>query len=79
MDPVGHGVEEKHQELPSRLSVRLLDQLRHRELTASVNGNKEIELALGCPKLGDVDVKEPDRVAFEPLLLRLVAIHLRQA
>jgi hypothetical protein len=28
----------------------------------SVNSYEEIELSLGRPKLGDVDVKEPDRI-----------------
>ena len=57
MDAVGNGLEEKLQKLPRRLAVRLLDQLRHRELTGSVNGYKEIELALCCPKLDNVDVE----------------------
>ena len=37
-----------------------------------------MEFALCSPQLGDVDVKDPDRVALEPLLLGCVAVHVRQ-
>ena len=77
VDAVGHGVEEQLQELPSGLSVCLLNQLRHGELARSVNGDEEIELALGRPELGDIDVEEADRIPFEPLLPRLVAVYVR--
>ena len=36
-------------------------------------------LALCGPDLGDIDVEEADRVAFELRPLRLVALHIRQA
>jgi len=36
-------------------------------------------LALRCPELSDVEMKKTDRIALEPLLLRLVAVHLREA
>jgi hypothetical protein len=60
MDAVWHGIEKQLQELPSGLSVRLLDQLGPGELARSINGYEEIELTLGRPELGDVDVEEAD-------------------
>ena len=59
MNAVWHGVEKELQELPGRLPVRLLHQLRHRELAGSINRHEEIELALRGSKLCDVDVKVP--------------------
>jgi hypothetical protein len=58
VDTVGDGVEEKLQELPCRLPVRLLDQLRNGELARSVNGHEERELAFDCPQLGDVPYRQ---------------------
>ena len=53
--------------LPGCLAIGLLDQLRSRKLAGSVNGYKEIELALLGPDLGDINVETADwleRVAF---------------
>jgi hypothetical protein len=79
VDAVRHCVEQQLREFPCRLPVGLLDQLRHGERAGSVNGHDEMELALGSPQLGNADVKEPDGAAPEPLPLRLVAVHVRQA
>lgn len=76
---VRHGFAEVFKELPGRLAIGFLCKLRHRKFAGPVDSHKEIELALFCPDLGNVDVEEADRVAFELLLLRLVTFDIRQA
>lgn len=78
MDAVGRGVEEPFQELPGRIPVRLLDQLRHCKLARSVTGHKEIELCFLRSQPGNVDMEDADRVASEPLRLGRVAVPIRQ-
>jgi hypothetical protein len=55
----------------------LFDQPGKGELACPVNGNKDVELAFGNLKLGDVDVEEPDRIALEPLPFGLVPFDVR--
>lgn len=76
---VRHRFEHVLKELPRRLPVCLLDELGHGELAGAVNADKEMELPLGGLNLGDVDVEEPDRVAFELLALWFVPLDIRQA
>jgi hypothetical protein len=61
MDPVWYGIEEQLQELPRRLSVLRLDQLRHRELTRSINGYEKIR---SSTRFGGTD---PNRTIAYPL------------
>ena len=49
MHPVRHSLQKVFKELPRRLAVGFLDQLRHRELAGAVDGHAEIELALFGP------------------------------
>ena len=56
----------------------LLDQLHDGEFARAINGDIEIELALGGLDLGDIDVEIADRIGLEPLLGGLVALDLRQ-
>ena len=67
--PAGSDPQKVFKELPRRLAVGFLDQLRHRELAGAVDGNAEIGFALFGPDLGNVDVKEADRIALELLPL----------
>ena len=60
------GIEQEFEELPYCLSVCLLHRLGHCELAGPFNVDKDIELALSGSQFGDVAVKEPDRVPFEP-------------
>ena len=76
---VGHGLEHVLQELPGCASVSFFNKLRDRELARAITADEEIELALGGLHLGDIDVKESDRIALELLPLRLVAAEIRQA
>ena len=70
-----HGIQERHGALP----IRCLRQARDGKLRGSVDGEEQKELALAGADLGDVEVKEPDRVGSERPLARLVALDLGQA
>ena len=54
VDAVRHDLNEVLQELPCRLPICFIDQLRDRELDGSINGHKEIELTLRRPELCNV-------------------------
>jgi hypothetical protein len=45
VDPIGHGLEQVLQELPGRLSVGFVDQLRDRELARAVDADEQVEVA----------------------------------
>jgi len=78
VDLIGHRLEHVLQELPSRLPVRLVDELGQGKLACAVDVDEQKQLALSGLHLGDVDVKEADGVALELLQLRLVALQIRQ-
>jgi hypothetical protein len=69
---IWHGFEHVLQEFPSRLSVRLLDELGHGKLALAIDANEQEKLSFSSLNLSDVDVKEADRVAFEVRRLWLV-------
>jgi hypothetical protein len=79
VDPVRHRLQQVLEGLPSRSSISLVDKLGDREFTRAVDANEQIELAFGGLHLGNIDVKEADRIALEALSLRLVARNVRQA
>ena len=62
-----HGFEHVLQELPSGLSICLLDELSYGKLACAINAYEQVELAFSSLNLGDVDMKEADGVAFELL------------
>jgi hypothetical protein len=62
----------------SGYAIGLFHQLDEGELAGPVDGDEQIELALDGLHLGDVDMEEPDRVGFELLPGRLVAVDVRQ-
>jgi hypothetical protein len=53
--------------------------LHEGKFAGAVNGDIEVELALGGLNLGDVDMKIADRIGLEFSLPRLVAFNLREA
>ena len=57
------------EELPRRSSIGLADQLGDRELAGAVDADEQVESAFGCLNLGDINVKEADRIALEALSL----------
>ncbi len=79
MDPVWHNPEQVFQELPCCSPIGFFNELGNGELAGPVDGHEEIELALSGLHLGNVDVKETDRVALEPLAPRLVPLDIGQA
>ena len=76
---VRHGFQKEFKEFPGCLAISLLNQLCNGELAGAVDAHKEKELALFGSDLGNIDVKEADRVAFELLPFRLVTFDIRQA
>ena len=78
MQGIWHCLDQIAQELGSNHLAGLGMEFGKRELGGSVNRHKQIELALGCLHLGNVDVEVADRVALELLLDRLVAPNLWQ-
>ena len=78
VDPVWNGCGERSQEVGRDTARGLLVQLDEGELRSPVDGNKEVELALLRPDLGDVDMEVADGVALELGAARLVAIGVRQ-
>lgn len=79
VDLMGHRFEHVKQELPSRLSVRCVNELGNSELGRPVDADEEVKLALGGLNLGNVDVKEADGIALELLAPGFVALDIRQA
>jgi len=78
VDFVGHGLDEGPQEVGGHPCRCLGMQLRESKLRCSVDGDEEIELALGSADLGDVDVEKADRIGLEFLLCRLAALDIGQ-
>ncbi len=66
MDAVGHRLNTGVQELGGALPVSAVRQAGDRELRGPVDGNEQVELAFTRSNLGDVEVKEPDRIGLEP-------------
>ena len=79
VDLVRHGFQKELKEFPGCLAISLLNQLCDGELAGAVNTHKEKELAHFGSDLGNIDVKEADRVAFELLTFWLVTFDIRQA
>ena len=64
---------------PHKTIYSRCNELGNRDLGCPVYAHKEVELAFGGLHFGYINVKEPYRIAFELLALRLVALHIRQA
>ena len=79
VDAIGHGFQQMFEKLPGRSPVCLLDELSDRELAGAVDADEQVELAFGSLHLGNIDVEEPDWIAFEALTFGLVALDVGQA
>lgn len=64
VDLVWHCLQHHLQELPSRLAVCFVYQLRHGKLAGSVNGYKEKEFAFVGAQFGDIDMEIPDPLSW---------------
>jgi len=79
VDFVGNGCHQVIQECRRRLGVGALCHSGKGELRGPVDGDEQIEFALGGAQVGDVDVEIADGVALEALLFGFVGADLRQA
>ncbi len=75
---VGHGCDQVPEEVARDTGSGLLVQLDEGELGRAVDGDEQVEPALLGAHLGDVDVKEADRVGLEAGAPGPVAVDLRQ-
>ncbi len=78
MDLVRDGGDQAAQEVPRGAARHLLVQLDESEFRRSVDGDKQVELALCSSNLGDVDMKIADRIGLEFAFGRGFAFDLRQ-
>ena len=79
VDLVGHGLDQRAQEVGGGLSCRFHFKPGERELGRPVDRDEEVELAFLRSNLGDVDVEVSDRIVGEFASLGLVASELGQA
>jgi hypothetical protein len=79
VDLIRHGFEQVLQELLGGLSVRLCNELSDGELGGPVDTDEQLELALGCLRVRNIDADEADGVARELLAFWLGAFDFRQA
>ena len=84
VDPIGSTVCRRMRRAcvagPPRLSfICLLNKLGHGKRARAVDADEQVKLAFNRLHLGDVDVKEADRVVLELRSLRLAFRDIRQA
>lgn len=77
MNPVRNDAQEMFEEFPGRLPVGFPGQLCDGKFTRPVDGNEEVQLAFSGLDLGDIEMKEPNRIAFETLTFGLVSLDVR--
>lgn len=78
VDLVRHGLDQSSEEGRCGCPACLPDQLHESKFAGAINGDIEKKLAPGGLHLGNVDVEISDRISPELLLVRLVALHIRQ-
>ena len=79
MDFIRDGFDKGDQESRGGDTVGLFNELSEGELRGAVDRHEEIELSFRRLHLGDVDVKEADRLALKLFLCRSVAFDVRQS
>jgi hypothetical protein len=78
VDAIWNCFHERVEERGGRSHVGSFHEFHDSELRCAVDGYEQVELALGGPHLGQVDVEEADLIAVELLLTRLIALDLGQ-
>ena len=78
VDLVRDGLDQPTQEICGVAPRDRLAEFDKGELRGPVDGDKEIELALGGSNLRDVDMEIADRIDLEPPFCRCVALDFRQ-
>lgn len=73
VNTIGNGFQQVLEKLPRRSSISFVDELGDSELAGAVDADEQIQLAFGSLHLGNIDVKEADRIAFEALTFWLVS------
>jgi hypothetical protein len=71
VDPVGHGLDKGGQEAGGGLHVGGFVQLGEGIFGRPVHGHEEVQLALLCTHLGDVDVEVADQIGWKGCLAGL--------
>ncbi|GAP24886.1 hypothetical protein GLF_1768 [Gluconobacter frateurii NBRC 101659] len=79
MNPIRDHTQEMFEEFPGCLPIGFPDELCDSEFACPIDGNEEIQLASALWTSGDIEMKEPDRVAFEALASGLVSRDIRQS
>jgi len=74
VDSVGDGGNKSPEEVSGNAPSSALMQLGIGELAGSINGHKEIELALLGSNFGDIDMEVADGILLELLLGRFVLL-----
>ena len=78
VDLVGHGLDQRVQEVGRNPLGSLLMHLDEGELGGPVDGDEEVKLALLGANLRDIDVEVADRVSLELFAPGPIAIHVGQ-
>ena len=71
VDPVRDDAQEMFEEFPGCLPISFPDELCDSEFACPIDGNEEVQLAFSGLDLCDIEMKEPNRVAFEERWTRL--------
>src|SRR5215210_300783 len=79
VDLVGHGLDQGREEGGGGCPAGLPGDLDESEFARTIDSDVEVELALGGLHLGDVDMKEADRIGLELLANGLVAFEVGQS
>jgi len=80
---IGPGMIEFRQTMfekfPGCSSTGFVHKLRYRKLACAVYANEKVKLAFSDLDFGNIEVKEPDRIAPEVLSFRLTSFDIIQA
>lgn len=76
VDLVRHGFDKMAQKVGGGLAKSLAMQLDEGEFARAIDGHEEVEPAFRRLNLGNVDMEEANRVGFELLFRRQIAVHI---
>ena len=79
MNPTGDDVQKIFGKFPGRSSAGFVHRLRYRKLAGAVCADEKVKLSFDSLNFGNIEVKEPDRIAPEVLSFRLVSFDIRPA
>src|SRR5207248_501707 len=79
MQSVRYGRDQCFEEAHGGRTIGFVVQFDEGEFRGSVNRDEQVELALCCSNLSDIDMEIADRVGFEFSFLGALVLNLRQA